>query len=83
MSRFLIFVGATLATLAMPSLAAADDSDASDASAEDDGVPLACDGGLCDTTYGSMCDLGHGPQETPAVLALACAAAALLIVRRK
>jgi hypothetical protein len=83
MSRLLILVVATLATLAVPRLVSADDSDAGDASTEDDGVPLACDGGLCDTTYGAMCDLGRGPQEPPAVLALACAAAALLIVRRK
>jgi hypothetical protein len=74
---------AALATLATPTLAWADD-DAGDAAAEEDGAPLACDGALCDTTYGATCDIGYGTPASSGALALACcAAAALLVVRRR
>ncbi|MCL2779123.1 MAG: hypothetical protein FWD73_14085 [Polyangiaceae bacterium] len=61
------------------------DADAGDASDEggDSEVPLACDGGLCDTTVGSTtCAMPQGKVDGAPVAAAACTALAAVISRR-
>lgn len=75
-----------LLLLFTPAVARADDAgDAGDAGdtadAGDDAAPIACDGGLCDTTNGSGCNVSGVCGD--AGLAVASAALALGVSRRR
>ncbi len=70
-----------VASLVSPGVALADD--AGDGG-EDAGPPLACDGGLCDTTNGASCEIGRarGPGSSTAFLLVALAFATVMARRR-
>ncbi len=78
MKRLLLAFAIVLA----PAVARADDGSA-DAGDDADDIPLACDGGLCDTSNGATCDVGPVGARTNATAALVVALGALLLVRRR
>ncbi len=59
-----------------------DAGDSCDAGMADAGVPLACDGGLCDTTNGSGCSSAGRAVDT-SLIVIAVAALALVFARRR
>jgi hypothetical protein len=82
---FLILVSCASWAMLVPSIAFAD-NDASADDASDEGgapeVPLACDGGLCDTTTGSTCAMPRGKVNGAPVAAAAYTVLLAVIARR-
>lgn len=79
-------VASAEAGVPLDATAPADDAACADDGCSDAGVPVACDGALCDTTNSATCDVG--PGGTPAVASLALLSFAAIVacarrVRRK
>jgi hypothetical protein len=59
-----------------------DGGDSCDAGMADAGVPLACDGGLCDTTNGASCS-SAGRSVDASLIAVAVGGLVLVFARRR
>ncbi len=88
----LVALGMALPIRAASADTPADAAIAVDAGADDaanttsgDAIPLACDGSLCDTTVGSLCDVSRVEAGTvsPGILAVTAATALVLLSRRR